>query len=808
MPESRAGSKSKAAERRMGRVLESGLALLQAQESGDHTAKALKNHFAGLNALGCDPDVIETVCEAIRSQKVTPIAPLRAVVANIAKPCPAKGVASLVSEAAAASTAREIAAQAMVALADALEAVTIDTDENGQPSTDSLIAAFRAGADADLIEAALSAPGGPRSAALTLRRQASGVGDPAGVSASIDDWKGADAQDLAEAASRLARSRLWAEVRVEPDARDADSPAVALDLTRYVTGENEDLDVLAADLAAIAAVTDGCQVVLSGLGAAVMAMGHAYESEDARAGAVELLEAVNRWPSKMAGGGDGAPQLALTTDRAAGAALHWLAAESLGVEPVASLYMMEDDETPKLSSCVVAALDRIATEAEAQDVRMRVLGARQLDQIDGLERARLESRGLTTDAMDRIEDALKDGLPLAAAFSRWVVGDDVIRERLKLEPEAFDTDGEALLRALGVSAAEIDDARVAVQGRRRPASNPKSAIASVLKRDEDISVDARIAMAVSVAPLLSAPPTVTLRAGEAGRQSAASFLPAIQTAIRSGLGLRIEGGGGHIDRELRARIEDAGRKARKPTVLEASERRPITPVREVDEYYVAQRRRLPDRRKGYIQKATVGGHKVYLHTGEFEDGELGEIFIDMHKEGAAFRSLMNNFAIAVSIGLQYGVPLEEYVDAFVFTRFEPAGEVTGNDSIRRATSILDYLFRELAVSYLDREDLSEVEHFSTDGLGSGEGEGSAPAPRPEQLISRGFSRGLMPDNIVLFESRKAKDESRSESEGAPTTPQRDEAYLGDACPNCGHFTLRPDDGVAVCDACGSIVQTA
>ena len=113
-----------------------------------------------------------------------------------------------------------------------------------------------------------------------------------------------------------------------------------------------------------------------------------------------------------------------------------------------------------------------------------------------------------------------------------------------------------------------------------------------------------------------------------------------------------------------------------------------------------QRKRLPARRKGYTQKAIVGGHKVYLHTGEYDDGSCGEIFIDMHKEGAAFRSMMNNFAIAVSIGLQYGVPLREFVDAFILTRFEPGGFVQGNDSIKSATSILDYIFRELAISYL------------------------------------------------------------------------------------------------------------
>ena len=116
--------------------------------------------------------------------------------------------------------------------------------------------------------------------------------------------------------------------------------------------------------------------------------------------------------------------------------------------------------------------------------------------------------------------------------------------------------------------------------------------------------------------------------------------------------------------------------------------------------------KLPERRKGYTQKAVVGGHKVYLRTGEYGDGKLGEIFIDMHKEGAAFRAMMNNFAIAVSVGLRYGVPLDEFVEAFTFTRFEPAGLVQGNDTIRNATSILDYIFRELAISYLDRTDLA------------------------------------------------------------------------------------------------------
>jgi ribonucleoside-diphosphate reductase alpha chain len=159
-----------------------------------------------------------------------------------------------------------------------------------------------------------------------------------------------------------------------------------------------------------------------------------------------------------------------------------------------------------------------------------------------------------------------------------------------------------------------------------------------------------------------------------------------------------------------------------------SVREPVVTERVVEKIVERDRsrRRLPDRRKGYIQKAAVGGHKVYLHTGEYDDGEVGELFIDMHKEGAAFRSLMNNFAIAVSLGLQHGVPLDEFVDAFVYTKFEPAGPVTGNDSIKSATSILDYVFRELGVSYLGRDDLANADPASSTPTAWATGKADAP----------------------------------------------------------------------------------
>jgi ribonucleoside-diphosphate reductase alpha chain len=265
------------------------------------------------------------------------------------------------------------------------------------------------------------------------------------------------------------------------------------------------------------------------------------------------------------------------------------------------------------------------------------------------------------------------------------------------------------------------------------------------------------------------------------------------------------------------------------------------------------RDRLPDRRKGYTQKALVGGHKVYLRTGEYDDGKIGEIFIDMHKEGAAFRSLMNNFAIAVSLGLQYGVPLEEYVEAFTFTRFEPAGLVQGNDRIKNATSILDYVFRELAVSYLDRSDLGHVDpkEFAFDAMGGGADEGKAPALPASAVVSPGYTRNAQMGNLYLVRGGAAA-EARTETAEAVAAPAvreqtvkaevmaagalmrsgsaeavgaiaagavssgggsggggmsrvveaRMKGYEGEACGECGNFTMVRNGTCLKCDTCG------
>jgi ribonucleoside-diphosphate reductase alpha chain len=244
----------------------------------------------------------------------------------------------------------------------------------------------------------------------------------------------------------------------------------------------------------------------------------------------------------------------------------------------------------------------------------------------------------------------------------------------------------------------------------------------------------------------------------------------------------------------------------------APARASLVAERIVERIVARGRERLPDRRKGYTQKARVGGHKVYLRTGEYADGRLGEIFIDMHKEGAAFRSLMNNFAIAISVGLQYGVPLEEYVDAFTFTRFEPAGLVQGNDTIKNATSILDYIFRELAVSYLGRNDLAHIDPaaLAPDGLENpveaARATSPAPAAETAPFVSSGFVRSRA-DRLSLAHGAAALKTDPSQAVDASLdhlgwmapaaiktiaekiVEAKLKGYSGDACPECGNFTM-------------------
>jgi ribonucleoside-diphosphate reductase alpha chain len=303
--------------------------------------------------------------------------------------------------------------------------------------------------------------------------------------------------------------------------------------------------------------------------------------------------------------------------------------------------------------------------------------------------------------------------------------------------------------------------------------------------------------------------------------------------------------------DLVDRVIQAPAAARAPMIAERLIERVVERV--VERTVPAGRVKLPQRRKGYTQKAIVGGHKLYLRTGEYEDGRLGEVFIDMHKEGAAFRSLMNNFAIAISIGLQYGVPLEEFVEAFTFTRFEPSGTVQGNDAIKMATSVIDYIFRELAISYLGRTDLAHAtpEDLVPDTVGGGERQSALPAPPSDRLleetVKRMTSKGYVRSNLRVLpggnagraasgftlastgtEARAATAPTHGQPPHGQATALRNEplmlpgsgyggvesrreqilearakGYVGDACGECGNMTLVRNGTCLKCETCGA-----
>ncbi|MDX1638480.1 MAG: vitamin B12-dependent ribonucleotide reductase, partial [Balneolaceae bacterium] len=218
--------------------------------------------------------------------------------------------------------------------------------------------------------------------------------------------------------------------------------------------------------------------------------------------------------------------------------------------------------------------------------------------------------------------------------------------------------------------------------------------------------------------------------------------------------------------------------------------------------YVASRKRLPNRRTGYTQKVKIGGQSVYLRTGEYENGQIGEIFIDMHREGAAFRSLMNCFAIAISLGLQHGVPLEEFVDAFTFTKFEPSGTVQGNPHIKMTTSVIDYIFRELAVTYLGRDDLAHVpaeEILSRKLRPSEQKEEESEDPTKRRQIQQEPTPKTEP---VAGGAQAAPTETEGDYE-SDYERAKQLGYTGDSCPECGSMTMIRNGTCQKCITCGA-----
>jgi len=456
----------------------------------------------------------------------------------------------------------------------------------------------------------------------------------------------------------------------------------------------------------------------------------------------------------------------------------------LGAASVVDVFQTADGEIGRrLSPALAAALQNAGGDVQAAE--RHLFGRRTLVEAPGVDHASLRALGFTDIELAAVEQALAWADSFDAVFAAPVLDPGFIRDVLGLE----DGDGP-LLNLLGVPEdAEAEAARwVFGHGDLSDWSEAPEAVAALLA--DPAAAEAALRRAVEP---FSDTPDIAVEPLDWRSTPAQAARRLSQAAAEGRRAVRLRRAAPPAAPLLNLpTTEPAPRfEAPRPTPM------PVQTTERVVERVVERqraRRKLPDRRKGYIQKAAVGGHKVYIHTGEYEDGELGEIFIDMHKEGAAFRSLMNNFAIAISIGLQYGVPLDEFVDAFVFTRFEPAGRVTGNDSIKSATSILDYIFRELGVSYLDRAELAnaDAEHPNPDDLGDGkrdEGE-AVPAAR---FISKGFARGSAPDNLVVLPFGK-------KAEPEPKIVANTEAV---ACPSCGDFSLQQRGAAWVCDTCGA-----
>ncbi len=465
----------------------------------------------------------------------------------------------------------------------------------------------------------------------------------------------------------------------------------------------------------------------------------------------------------------------------------------------------------------------------------------------------LADRGFDKNAVEAIEKELNDAFDIKFVFNRYTLGEAFCINKLGFDSEQLDEVGFNMLEALGYSKADIDAANAYVCGAMTlegaPHITPEHLAvfdcASPCGRSGKrfLSVASHISMMAAAQPFITGAISKTINMP--GSATIAECADAYMKSWKMGLKANaLYRDGSKLSQPLAASLLDDIDDSDDDTVAavvqaSATSRAEIVAERIIERVIERERQRLPDRRKGYTQKALVGGHKVYLRTGEYDDGKLGEIFIDMHKEGAAFRSLMNNFAIAISIGLQYGVPLEEYVDAFTFTRFDPAGPVEGNSSIKMATSIIDYVFRELAVSYLERHDLAHAEPHDLLPDAMGDGEQGEKFMQIAEMAGKTVSKGFVRSSNLYFLKNHGKNKEAAapaeqvmqapvamganagsgmamqeevkvtrvtevtESRRSAVSMARTKGYQGDACGECGNFTLLRNGTCLKCDTCGS-----
>ncbi len=453
---------------------------------------------------------------------------------------------------------------------------------------------------------------------------------------------------------------------------------------------------------------------------------------------------------------------------------------------------------------------------EIEEIIAYATGHGTLENAPGVSFADLKSKGFTQTEFDKLTASLKSAFDVKFAFNQWSLGADFCKKILKFTDEQLNNPNFNMLKELGFTSEQIEQANAYCSGtmtlegapflkdEHLPVFDCANPCGKIGKRF--LSIDSHLQMMAAVQPFISGAISKTVN-----MPNSASIDDCLKAYIDSWrLGIKANAlyrDGSKLSQPLNATVlEDMDLDAEELTAMANHEKAAIVSekiVERIIEKYQADRRKLPNRRSGYTQKASLGGHKIYLRTGEYPDGRLGEIFIDMHKEGASFRSLMHNFAMAISIGLQYGVPLEEYVEAFTFTRFEPSGMVGGNDHIKMATSVLDYLFRELAINYLGRHDFAHVKpkDLNPDTIGSAK-EYPKSIEQPVEQKATGTHGVEIPlpkttSAQILKHTRKTDDTS------SRITQAKVQGYTGDDCRECGSFTMVRNGTCLKCNTCGA-----
>ena len=515
-----------------------------------------------------------------------------------------------------------------------------------------------------------------------------------------------------------------------------------------------------------------------------------------------------------------------------------------------------------INRSVPAALEALGySSAQIEEIVAYAVGHASLGQAPGINTTSLLGHGFGPRELEKLEAALPSAFDIRFVFNQWTLGVEFCAGTLgvpedKLADPLFD-----LLRHLGFTKAQIDAANDHICGTMTlegaPHLKPEHysvfdcANACGKTGTRYLSVDSHIRMMAAAQSFISGAISKTINMPNSAtiEDTLAAYELSHSLGIKANALYR---DGSKLSQPLAAALVEDDEEAEEILASGSQQQKAVVLAEKIIEKVIVKeivrshREKLPERRKGYTQKAVVGGHKVYLRTGEYHDGQLGEIFIDMHKEGAGFRAMMNNFAIAVSVGLQYGVPLEEFVDAFTFTKFEPAGIVQGNDSIKNATSILDYVFRELAVSYLDRTDLAHVkpQGASFDDIGGGKDEGKRNISEPSesaaskslevlrQISSTGYLRKRLPQELVVFQGGISGNTAFQGGDAlavlntlVPETAQysattsataivsgvvsmdarakaKMQGYEGEACGECGNYTLVRNGTCMKCNTCG------